>query len=167
MACRRPGDKPLSEPMMVWLLMHTCFTQLQWSQNQNQYCQHQFDSDPELAFITGLHSSLLTQDYINPQMWRIYQNKSPSNCILCAPRPHWYISPNFCRQGYLHIECCLKTLQTDTSFYIQASSWWNYVTLFIVVKNIKSFLSCKHYLFSTSNVLCLHDAHFVWCISYW
>ena len=30
MAWRRPGDKPLSEPMMVSLLMHICVTQPQW-----------------------------------------------------------------------------------------------------------------------------------------
>ena len=30
MACRRPGDKPLSEPMMVRLLMHICVTRPQW-----------------------------------------------------------------------------------------------------------------------------------------
>ena len=30
MAWRRPGDKPLSEPMMVTLLMHTCVPLPQW-----------------------------------------------------------------------------------------------------------------------------------------
>ena len=30
MAWRRPGDKPLSEPMMVSLLMHICATRPQW-----------------------------------------------------------------------------------------------------------------------------------------
>ena len=30
MAWRRPGDKPLSEPMMVRLLMHICVTLPQW-----------------------------------------------------------------------------------------------------------------------------------------
>ena len=30
MACCLPGDKPLSEPMMVSLLTHICFTQPQW-----------------------------------------------------------------------------------------------------------------------------------------
>ena len=30
MAWRRPGDKPLSEPMMVSLLMYICVTQPQW-----------------------------------------------------------------------------------------------------------------------------------------
>ena len=30
MAWRRPGDKPLSKPMMVSLLTHICVTRLQW-----------------------------------------------------------------------------------------------------------------------------------------
>ena len=30
MAWRRPRDKPLSEPMMVYLLMHICVTRPQW-----------------------------------------------------------------------------------------------------------------------------------------
>ena len=30
MAWRRPGDKPLSGPMMISLLMHICVTQPQW-----------------------------------------------------------------------------------------------------------------------------------------
>ena len=30
MAWRRPGDKPLSEPMMVSLLTHICITRPQW-----------------------------------------------------------------------------------------------------------------------------------------
>ena len=30
MTWRRPGDKPLSEPMMVGLLMHICDTRIQW-----------------------------------------------------------------------------------------------------------------------------------------
>ena len=30
MAWHRPGDKPLSEPMIVSLMMHICFTRLQW-----------------------------------------------------------------------------------------------------------------------------------------
>ena len=30
MAWRRPGDKPLSEPMMAWSLTHICVTRPQW-----------------------------------------------------------------------------------------------------------------------------------------
>ena len=34
MAWRRPGDKPLSEPMMVSLLTHICVTRPQWIKGQ-------------------------------------------------------------------------------------------------------------------------------------
>ena len=34
MAWRRPGDKPLSEPMMVSLLTHICVTRPQWVNSQ-------------------------------------------------------------------------------------------------------------------------------------
>ena len=34
MAWRRPGDKPLSEPMMIILLTHICVTQPQWVNGQ-------------------------------------------------------------------------------------------------------------------------------------
>ena len=33
MAWRRPGDKPLSEPMLVFLPTHTCVTRPQWVNN--------------------------------------------------------------------------------------------------------------------------------------
>ena len=39
MAWRRPGDKPLSEPMMVNLLTHICVTRPQWVKSiNNTYC---------------------------------------------------------------------------------------------------------------------------------
>ena len=37
MAWRRPGDKPLSEPMMVRLLTHICVTRPQWVNYFNSY----------------------------------------------------------------------------------------------------------------------------------
>ena len=36
MAWRRPGDKPLSEPMMVSLLTHICVPRPQWVKNKNK-----------------------------------------------------------------------------------------------------------------------------------
>ena len=36
MAWRRPGDKSLSEPIMVWLPTHICFTRPQWV---NTWCK--------------------------------------------------------------------------------------------------------------------------------
>ena len=40
---RRPGDKPLSEPMMVSLLTHICFTRPQWvisTHIKHRYLEH-------------------------------------------------------------------------------------------------------------------------------
>ena len=39
MGWRRPGDKPLSEPMMVSLLMHICVTRPQWVKCLALYCR--------------------------------------------------------------------------------------------------------------------------------
>ena len=39
MAWRRPGDKPLSEPMTVSLLTHICVTRPQWVNARLQYLQ--------------------------------------------------------------------------------------------------------------------------------
>ena len=40
MAWRRPGDKPLSEPMMVRLPTHICVTRPQWVNRPNLNCKH-------------------------------------------------------------------------------------------------------------------------------
>ena len=39
MAWRRPGDKPLSESMMVSLLTHICVTRPQWVKTVSRYCK--------------------------------------------------------------------------------------------------------------------------------
>ena len=45
MAWRRPGDKPLSEPMMVSLLMHICVTRPQWVKSSYLVKIHYFKND--------------------------------------------------------------------------------------------------------------------------
>ena len=42
MAWRRPGDKPLSEPMIVKLPAHICVTRPQWVKQTGCYIQKQF-----------------------------------------------------------------------------------------------------------------------------
>ena len=39
MAWRRPGDKPLSEPMMIILLTHICVTRPQWVNGHEKMCK--------------------------------------------------------------------------------------------------------------------------------
>ena len=61
MAWRRPGDKPLSEPMVVRLLTHICVTRLQWVKATGPYRRN----------------NTCTNDY---NKTTLYQNK---------PKPTW------------------------------------------------------------------------------
>ena len=56
MAWRRPGDKPLSEPMMLSLLTHICVTQHQWVKTAVVF----LDGHPNLWFILFGYVSLVT-----------------------------------------------------------------------------------------------------------
>ena len=58
MAWRRPGDKPLSEPMMVSLPMHICVTRPQWVyKTASGHCPTKTDED------TCIHL-LLLKDFL-------------------------------------------------------------------------------------------------------
>ena len=45
MAWRRPGDKPLSEPMLVCLLTHICVTRPQWVNLHSSIVVYKFDGN--------------------------------------------------------------------------------------------------------------------------
>ena len=63
MAWRRPGDKPLSEPMMVSLPTHICVTRPQW---------------------VIKHEYLVTWFYIVPTQWFDTDGWNPSSCKTSA-----------------------------------------------------------------------------------
>ena len=74
MAWRRPGDKPLSEPMMVNLLTHICVARPQWVKYQSQphhrkvYWHDQaFDPSPDSSSYVISH---LTHDVIITSLLR-------------------------------------------------------------------------------------------------
>ena len=70
MAWRRPGDKALSEPMMVSLLMHVCFTRPQWAnQTINLYC-HLF----QLLRVEFYGSNMTALHYFHIQTDCVYVN---------------------------------------------------------------------------------------------
>ena len=57
MAWRRPGDEPLSEPMMVSILTHICVTRPQWVKPHIDYYNN----------VTSMHEILcITYGYIGP-----------------------------------------------------------------------------------------------------
>ena len=73
MACRRPGDKPLSEPMMVNLLTHICVTRPQWVNNTPALVQIMACRRPgKKPFSEPMMVDLLT--------------------YLCVIRPRWVLT---------------------------------------------------------------------------
>ena len=55
MAWRRPGDKPLSEPMMVRLPTHRCVTRHQWVNTSNMYRMDRIPYKGTLAYSDAVH----------------------------------------------------------------------------------------------------------------
>ena len=58
MAWRRPGNKPLSEPMMVSLLMHICVTRPQWVNS--------FDAGEGIFWLWGVGGTTMPADALAP-----------------------------------------------------------------------------------------------------
>ena len=74
MAWRRPGDKPLSEPMMVSLLTHKCVTRPQWV---NTICAEMFWGKAKLP----LHFSIISRHWDYPNF---FNPSSPTVSILAS-----------------------------------------------------------------------------------
>ena len=74
MIWRRPGDKPLSEPMMVRLLTHICVTRPQWVKASNWITFHKADILHE--FLTKFKVSIVS-GYIKELVgFSIYGNQT-------------------------------------------------------------------------------------------
>ena len=67
MAWRRPGDKPLSEPMMVSLLTNICVTRPQWVNMWYWYVNCIKDS--KLPTMIGKDTSYQTLMYMTPMLF--------------------------------------------------------------------------------------------------
>ena len=92
MAWRRPGDKPLSEPMMVSLLTHICVTQPQWV-NGPDAKKHQ--SSALLVLFEG-----------NPMVTGIFYSHRASRLeIISMPwmYVHSWVCPIFSTSIYLSV----------------------------------------------------------------
>ena len=68
MAWRRPGDKPLSEPMMVSLLAHICVTRPQWAKN-TIYMKRKFGSVSDIIY-TCILSCVYT--FVHTHIYKLY-----------------------------------------------------------------------------------------------
>ena len=68
MAWCRPGDKPLSEPMMVRLPMHICVTRPQWVKMQCFYLEFHYDFNPPKStfFLATINLIVIS---VNQYQW--------------------------------------------------------------------------------------------------
>ena len=69
MAWRRPGDKPLSEPMMVRSLMHICVTRPQWVDHVNK-------RNPVIHRITCISNQIIMAEFHLPLFGVIKHHRS-------------------------------------------------------------------------------------------
>ena len=82
MAWRRPGDKPLSEPMMVSLPTHICVTRPQWLNHLLACASHSIlgtvSDFRSLGFDFIMHGNwvLLTDIYALPWLYRVISFKN-------------------------------------------------------------------------------------------
>ena len=91
MAWRRPGDKPLSEPMMVRLSTHICVTRPQWVNNISALVQ------PKSHYLSPKPVSLPTH--------------------ICVTRPQWVnacVCMNVCDNIHVHQQYSLKRIYLAT-----------------------------------------------------
>ena len=70
MAWRRPGDKPLSEPMIVSLLTHICFARPQWVRIacdtiKRRYVQVKYNKETVIVMSNKTHTCFISRLYFN------------------------------------------------------------------------------------------------------
>ena len=120
MAWRRPGDKPLSEAMMVSLLTHICVTRLQWVKHTSNHTPGLFNYR-RVPFLWGttqlwlhvdgwvLGSSIsnalameIVQSSTKPSVW-LQQNTARK--LLVNLKPHNVCDPQWLSNTFGWVNC--------------------------------------------------------------
>ena len=115
MAWRRPGDKPLSETMMVSSLTHICVTRPQWV----NYCSRRISTD-----LASTSDWLL---YIKTSNWLQRFGIVQSDWVNCAINTIDVTLQHFryAQTGLRHYDdAVVDVLETNGSPGLQKPSWW-------------------------------------------
>ena len=81
MAWRRPGDKPLSEPMMVSLLTHICVTRPQWVKRQMYMKQRHVTCAGTAAYLHSYNMKIT----FSHALTKYETNLTTVSVAACAP----------------------------------------------------------------------------------
>ena len=96
MAWRRPGDKPLSGPMMVKLPTHICVTRPQWVNGQTDtkiwlcYQNNKLKWSDAIIFMKSCWQTMLVVVQV---LKSLYTHSFNLNVALIPSLPHKYINP--------------------------------------------------------------------------
>ena len=113
MAWRRPGDKPLYEPMMVCLLTHICVTRPQWVkssiwQNAKMITHKWHLISYALVWVMGYILWVLSDTIITQSV------NSPNPCNRCPIAHTWVLDMGYliCFQNLIYVlllslQCCM------------------------------------------------------------
>ena len=142
MAWRRPGDKPLSEPMMVSLLTHICVTWPQWVNKANV--------DPNLCLPIALlgHNGLIVWGLIKPGLachirtsfsfkW-IFLKRNISLIIRhCKTYQGFYLTDNGIRHDFWIHTGVLNTgpthfLSANVQTLLSVTMWLGFITISLI-----------------------------------
>ena len=98
MACRRPGEKPLSELMAVSILTHICVTRPQWvesimAQRKEKFSRHQ---SMQIKLLLCSHHVVLNMFITDPFYWQGWVDSwvwvNYQICFMCDEITHSCLS---------------------------------------------------------------------------
>ena len=97
MAWRRPGDKPLSEPMMVSLLTHICVTRPQWVKYLSSLKGG--GSLKSTLWIIMIWQNQMLNASIHFHIWQVSRQLSCGDTNMNMIRNTWPVFGNFVNTG--------------------------------------------------------------------
>ena len=116
MAWRRQGDKPISEPKMVILLIHICFTRPQWVNIMYIYC-HTGNVPARLSQFKLFHwywpnvpnNDLMWWHYVFATIIHLYRRHVYLWKIKCI---YLFVTWRVCQEPFLFNGCCYQKQPT-------------------------------------------------------
>ena len=124
MAWRRPGDKPLSDPLMVSVLTHICVTRPQWVKSLGQrdaYTHHQLR--PSLVQIMALYQ-FGTKPLSEPMLHHCKVNPSEQTSVKI-----------YSKLKHFHSTKCIWKYRLEylSHFVLASMCWWAHKLLLLII----------------------------------
>ena len=132
MAWRHPGDKPLSEPMMVSLLMHICVTRPQWVNEKSRYWQASTRAPFwRFLYLLDLFYSFISTRYGSSLQLGRQEAASQSSNVLVSNS--WYLMQWSCMELFKVLALCqISSICFCKRCWLQCVSNGSYVSFAMI-----------------------------------